>query len=64
MPTEPNAPKTPAADTASTPEAPAAKTFIADEPLFIGRARAYNKGDEVQAKHVRKHGWADKVHQA
>lgn len=39
----------------------AEKKFIAKEPLFIGRARAFNTGDPVPAGHVEKYDWADKV---
>lgn len=38
-----------------------ADTFIATEPLFVGRARAHNPGDEVPAENVEKNGWEDKV---
>jgi hypothetical protein len=35
--------------------------YIAKEPLFIGRSRAHNAGDQVPAKNVERHGWGDKV---
>lgn len=38
-----------------------ADKLIATRPLFIGRARAHNPGDEVPAENVEKHGWADGV---
>lgn len=39
----------------------AAEKFIATAPLFIGRARAANPGDEVPAESVEKYGWQDRV---
>lgn len=38
-----------------------AQKLIATRPLFIGRARAHNVGDEVPADHVERYGWADGV---
>ncbi len=35
--------------------------FIAKEPLFIGVARAHNKGDVVPAENVERFGWQDQV---
>lgn len=38
-----------------------ADMYIAKEDLFIGRARAHNKGDVVPAENVEPNGWDDKV---
>jgi hypothetical protein len=50
------------ATTAAPAEQPAPAYYIADEPLFIGIARAHNPGDLVPADHVERYGWRDKVH--
>lgn len=34
---------------------------IAKEDLFIGRARAHQKGDRVPVDNVERNGWQDKV---
>lgn len=41
--------------------ADSAPRFVATAPLFIGRARAANPGDEVPAASVEKYGWGGKV---
>lgn len=38
-----------------------AENLIATEPLFIGRARAANPGDVIDAQTVENNGWGDKV---
>ena len=35
--------------------------FIATAPLFIGRARAANPGDEIPEDIIEKNGWEDSV---
>ena len=42
-------------------QATVAPRYLAKEPLFIGRARAFNPGDPVPAKHVETYGWDDLV---
>lgn len=38
-----------------------AENLVATEPLFIGRARAANPGDVIDAQTVENNGWGDKV---
>lgn len=38
-----------------------AANLVATEPLFIGRARAANPGDVIDAETVKNNGWGDKV---
>jgi len=37
------------------------ETYVATEPLFIGRARAHNAGDVVPFENIGPNGWQDDV---
>ncbi|MGV9779852.1 hypothetical protein, partial [Streptosporangium sp. NPDC003464] len=43
-------------------DVPAPPYYIADAPLFIDFARAFNPGDRVPVEYVDRYGWRDQVH--